>query len=113
MSKWIKKGDKVLVIAGNERGRSGTVLKRKGEKVVIQGMNIRKKHAKRREKVQTPSIIEMEMPIHISNVCLCDDEGKRIDAKVHANPKVGKGREKELFYMKGEKKVVLRTLKKS
>jgi large subunit ribosomal protein L24 len=96
------------VIAGNERGRSGTVLKRKGETVVIQGMNIRKKHAKRREKVQTPSIIEMEMPIHISNVCLCDDEGKRIEAKVHATKK-----EKELFYMNGEKKVVLRTLKKS
>jgi large subunit ribosomal protein L24 len=108
MSKWIKKGDKVLVIAGNERGRSGTVLKRKGEKVVIQGMNIRKKHAKRREKVQTPSIIEMEMPIHISNVCLCDDEGKRIDVKAHRTKK-----EKELFYMKGEKKVVLRQLKKS
>jgi large subunit ribosomal protein L24 len=105
MSKWIKKGDKVLVIAGNERGRSGTVLKRKGETVVIQGMNIRKKHAKRRAQVQTPSIIEMEMPIHISNVCLCDDDGKRIDVKVHRTKK-----EKDLFYMKGEKKVVLRSL---
>jgi len=108
MSKWIKKGDKVLVIAGNERGRSGTVLKRKGETVVIQGMNIRKKHAKRRAQVQTPSIIEMEMPIHISNVCLCDDDGKRIEVKVHRTKK-----EKDLFYMKGDKKVVLRTLKKS
>jgi len=108
MSKWIKKGDRVLVIAGNERGRSGTVLKRIGEKVVIQGMNIRKKHAKRRTQVQTPSIIEMEMPIHISNVCLCDEEGKRIQVKVHSTKK-----EKDLFYMKDEKKVVLRTLKKS
>ena len=108
MSKWIKKGDKVLVIAGNEKGRTGNVLRRKGDKVVVQGMNIRKKHAKRREKVQTPSIIEMEMPIHISNVCLCDDDGKRIEVKVHATKK-----EKDLFYMKGEKKVVLRTLKKS
>jgi ribosomal protein L24 len=50
----------------------------------------------------------MEMPIHISNVCLCDDEGKRIEVKVHATKK-----EKDLFYMKGEKKIVLRTLKKS
>ena len=108
MSKWIKKGDKVLVIAGNERGRSGTVLKRKGETVVIQGMNVRKKHVKRRAQVQTPSIIEMEMPIHISNVCLCDDDGKRIEVKVHRSKK-----EKDLFYMQGEKKVVLRTLKKS
>jgi large subunit ribosomal protein L24 len=108
MSKWIKKGDKVLVIAGNERGRTGTVLRRKGDRVVIQGMNIRKKHAKRQAKVQTPTIVEMEMPIHVSNVRLCDDEGKAIQVKVHRTKK-----EKDLFYMQGEKKVVLRTLKKS
>jgi large subunit ribosomal protein L24 len=108
MSKWIKKGDKVLVLAGNEKGRTGNVLRRKGDKVVVQGMNIRKKHAKRRTQVQTPSIIEIETPIHISNLALCDDEGKRVRAKTHRTKK-----EKELFYMKGEKKVVLRTLKKS
>lgn len=106
MSKWIKKGDNVLVIAGNEKGRTGTVLRRKDDRVVIQGMNIRKKHAKRRAQTQTPTIIEMEMPIHISNVCLCDDEGKAIQVKVNRTKK-----EKELFYMKGEKKVALRTLK--
>lgn len=87
MSKWIKKGDKVLVIAGNERGRTGTVLRRKGDRVVIQGMNIRKKHAKRQAKVQTPTIVEMEMPIHVSNVRLCDDEGKAIQVKVHRTKK--------------------------
>lgn len=106
MSKWIKKGDTVLVIAGNEKGRTGTVLRRKEDRVVIQGMNIRKKHAKRRSQTQTPTIIEMEMPIHISNVCLCDDEGKAIQVKVNRTKK-----EKELFYMKGEKKQTLRTLK--
>lgn len=105
---WIKKGDKVLVIAGNEKGRTGNVLRRKGDKVVVQGMNIRKKHAKRRAQVQTPSIIEIEMPIHISNLSLCDDDGKAINVKAHRTKK-----EKELFYMKGDKKVVLRTLKKS
>ena len=108
MSKWIKKGDWVLVIAGNEKGRTGNVLRRKGDKVVVQGMNIRKKHAKRRTQVQTPSIIEIEMPIHVSNLSLCDDEGKAIKAKAHRMKK-----EKELFYMKDDKKVVLRTLKKS
>ncbi len=108
MSKWIKKGDKVLVIAGNEKGRTGNVLRRKGDKVVVQGMNIRKKHAKRRAQVQTPSIIEIEMPIHVSNLSLCDDEGKAIKVKSQRTKK-----EKELFYMNGDKKVVLRTLKKS
>ena len=107
MSKWIKKGDKVLVTAGNERGRSGTVLRRKGDAVVIQGMNIRKKHAKRRTQTQTPSIIEIEMPIHVSNVCLCDDDGKRVRVKARRTKK-----ETELFYMQGEKEVVLRTLRK-
>jgi large subunit ribosomal protein L24 len=68
MSKSIKKGDRVLVITGNERGRTGTVLRRTESHVVIQGMNIRKKHAKRRAEVQTATIIEVEMPIHISNV---------------------------------------------
>jgi large subunit ribosomal protein L24 len=108
MSKWIKKGDKVLVIAGNEKGRTGNVLRRKGDKVVVQGMNIRKKHAKRKTQVQTPSIIEIEMPIHISNLSLCDEDGKSIKVQSQRTKK-----EKELFYMKGDKKVVLRTLKKS
>ena len=107
MSKWIKKGDKVLVTAGNDRGRTGNVLRRKDDRVVIQGINIRKKHAKRRSQVQTPSIIEMEMPIHISNVSLCDDEGKPIRVKTRRTKK-----EKELFYLQGNKEVVLRTLRK-
>lgn len=108
MAQWIKKGDKVLVIAGNDRGRSGAVLRRNGERIVIQGINIRKKHAKRRTEVQTPSIIEMEMPIHISNVALCDDEGKAISLKVKQTKK-----EKELVYRKGDKEVSFRTLRKS
>ncbi len=107
MSKWIKKGDKVLVTAGNDRGRTGSVLRRSVDHVVIQGMNIRKKHAKRRSEVQTPSIIEMEMPIHISKVRLCDEEGKAVCVRTRRSKK-----EKVLFYMKGDKEIVLRTLKK-
>ena len=107
MSKWIKKGDKVLVTAGNDRGRTGNVLRRKGDKVVVQGINIRKKHAKRRAQVQTPSIIEMEMPIHVSNLRLCDEDGKAIHVKTRQTKK-----EKELIYVKGDKEVVLRTLRK-
>ncbi|MGR3973674.1 MAG: 50S ribosomal protein L24 [Candidatus Rhabdochlamydia sp.] len=108
MAQWIKKGDKVLIIAGNDKGRSGVVLRRRGEKVVIQGMNIRKKHVKRRSEMQTPSIIEVEMPIHISNVALCDDEGLKLHVKVKSTQK-----EKELIYLKEEKEVSYRMLKKS
>lgn len=107
MSRWIKKGDKVLVIAGNERGRTGTVLRRTDDHVVVQGMNIRKKHAKRRSEVQTPTIIEMEMPIHISNVSLCDDESKAVCVRARRSTK-----EKVLFYKKGDQETILRTLKK-
>lgn len=82
MSNQIKKGDKVVVIAGNDRGRTGSVLRRKGDRVVVQGINIRKKHVKRRAQAQTPSIIEMEIPIHVSNVALCDENDKPIRRKV-------------------------------
>lgn len=107
MSKWIKKGDKVVVIAGNERGRTGTVLSRKDEIVLIQGINIRKKHAKRQSKAAATGPIEMEMGIHISNVSLCDDQGKPIRVKC----RIAKNGAKELFYLKGEKEAVHRQVK--
>jgi large subunit ribosomal protein L24 len=107
MSKWIKKGDKVLVTAGNDRGRTGTVLRRSESHVVIQGMNIRKKHAKRQKQVQTPTIIEMEMPIHISNVRHCDDEGKAVRVRARRSSDG-----KELIYKRDDKEIVLRTLRK-
>lgn len=90
MSKAIKKGDRVLVIAGNDRGKSGEVLSRGDDRVLIQGINVRKKHLKRTQQTQGGRIVEMEVPIHISNVCLCDKEGKRIKAakkEVPASPK--------------------------
>lgn len=108
MAQWIKKGDKVLIMTGNDRGRSGTVLRRVGEKVVVQGINIHKKHVKRQAKVQTPSIIEVEMPIHVSNVSICDEDGKAVCLKIKQTKK-----EKELVYLKGDKEVSFRTIRKS
>lgn len=82
MGKWIKKGDRVLVIAGNDRGKTGEVLSRGEERILVQGVNVRKKHLKPTQQTQGKGrIIEMEVPIHISNVCLCDKEGKRIQEK--------------------------------
>ena len=45
-SKKIRTGDKVIAIAGNNRGLSGTVLSKQGDKVIVQGLNVRKKHVK-------------------------------------------------------------------
>lgn len=106
MSRWIKKEDKVIVIAGNERGRVGKVLSRDEDRVVVQGLNIRKKHVKRKSKVPTPEIMELEMPMHISNVSICNDEGKPLHLKVRESEGA-----KELFYLDGKKEVVYRQIR--
>ena len=106
MSKWIKKGDKVVLIAGNDKGRTGTVLRRNGDRVVVQGINIRKKHVKRKTQMQTPTIIEMEVAVHISNVSLCNEQDKPVRAKIRES-KEGK----ELYYSQGKQEVALRTLR--
>jgi large subunit ribosomal protein L24 len=82
MGKSIRRGDRVLVIAGNDRGKSGEVLGRSEDRVLVQGVNIRKKHMKRTQQTQGGRIIEMESPIHVSNVCLCDKDGNRLKAPV-------------------------------
>ncbi|MCX6987852.1 MAG: 50S ribosomal protein L24 [Chlamydiae bacterium] len=109
MSKWIRKGDKVLVISGNNRGKNGEVLSVRGEKVVIQGINIRKRHMKRRAKVGAGEIIEMEKPIHISNVCLCNADGNPVKVKVRFTAQG----EKQLYFIDGQTEVVHRVIKKT
>lgn len=108
MSRWIKKGDKVVVLNGNDRGRSGEVLSRTEEKVVVQGVNIRKKHTKARSRVQSAQVVEREMGIHVSNVALCNESGQRIKPKV----KISKEGEKQLVYLEAGKEHIYRNVKK-
>lgn len=74
----IKEGDQVEVIAGNDKGLRGTVLRvyPKENRVVVSGVNVVKKHQKPRPTGgRTPTqggIIEFEAPIHVSNVMLVD-----------------------------------------
>ena len=66
----VKVGDKVKVIAGKDKGKTGTVrvtLKNK-DKVVVEGINIVKKHMKPNNANETGGILEVEAPIHVSNV---------------------------------------------
>lgn len=66
----VKKGDKVIVIAGGDKGTIGTitrVLPKKG-KVVIEGVNVHKKHVGPKSENETGQIKEMELPVHHSNV---------------------------------------------
>lgn len=68
----IKKGDNVLIIKGKDRGKVGKVIKAlpKENKVVIEGLNLIKKHIKPRRQGEKGKIVEIPRPISISNVKL-------------------------------------------
>ena len=70
----IRKGDRVKVIRGNDRNAEGTVLRVEREKnrVVVQGVNLRKRHRKPTATTPEGGIVEFEAPIHASNVMLLD-----------------------------------------
>lgn len=102
----ICKGDQVIVITGVNRGQVGTVLSLHNNKVIVQGVNIRKKHTKAQEGIKG-GILEREMPIHISNLS-ASVNGKPVKLKTRSTD--GGGR--ELYYMDDDKAVAYRTLKK-
>lgn len=77
----IKKGDIVLVISGKDRGRKGKVIEafpRQG-KVVIEGINLRKKHVKPKKSGEKGQIVETPVPLNVSDVKLiCPKCGKAV-----------------------------------
>ncbi len=81
MTARIKKGDNVIVITGKDKGRTGEVLKvlPKDSKAVVAGVNINKVH-KKPTMQSAGQIIEIEKPIHISNISLVED-GKPVRVK--------------------------------
>ncbi len=66
----IKKGDKVKVISGKDKGKSGSVLRAfpKLSKVLVEGVNKKKIHKKPRKQGEKGKTVEMDMPVHVSNV---------------------------------------------
>ena len=87
----IKKGDKVVVIAGSNKGKEGTVsaVLAKENKVVVSGVNMVKKHVKPNQAQPEGKIVEKEAPIHVSNVALIDPKTKKA-TKVKYEIKDGK-----------------------
>lgn len=73
-----KIGDKVVIIAGSSRGKEGKIIKvlRDEDKVIVEGANIIKKHRKG-DGVETGGILEIEAPIHVSNVMHIDPKTKK------------------------------------
>ncbi len=66
----IKVGDEVIVIAGKDKGKSGKVIKtlKNENKVVVEGINVAKKHVKPNNQNDKGGIFDIELPIHVSNV---------------------------------------------
>ena len=97
----IKKGDQIIVIAGADKGKKGEVVRIAGDKVVVQNINIIKRHTKPNPQAgQAGGIIEREAPIHISNVMLFNTatgKGERVGFKVLED-----GRKVRVFRSSGE-----------
>ena len=74
----VKVGDQVTVIAGKDKGKNGRIIKtlKKDNKVVVEGINIVKKHVKPNRMNEVGSIVEVEAPIHVSNVKLVEETKK-------------------------------------
>ncbi|EXJ13669.1 50S ribosomal protein L24 [Imhoffiella purpurea] len=98
----IKKGDDVIVIAGKDKGKRGTVLRVVDEgKVVVENINIARKHQKANPQVGEPGgIVDRAMPIHVSNVALYNPQkgaGDRVGFKTLED-----GRKVRVFKSNGE-----------
>lgn len=73
------KGDKVIVIAGADKGKTGTIQKvyPKLNKVVVEGVNVHKKHKKPTQQTPEGSVLDIYVPIDASNVALVDPKTKK------------------------------------
>ena len=79
MAAKVKKGDRVVVLAGRDKGKQGEVLKvlPKEHRVVVQGVMVVKRHQKPTQKMPQGGITEKELPIHASNVMPIDSKTNR------------------------------------
>ena len=75
----IKKGDNVIILAGKDKGKKGKVVNAliKIDRVVIEGINMKKKHVKATRAGAKGEVIEIAAPLHVSNVALEDPKSKK------------------------------------
>jgi large subunit ribosomal protein L24 len=103
----IRKNDNVMVISGNDRGKTGKVLKvfPKKSRIIIEGINLRKRHSKPSQKNPQGGIIEKEAPIHASNVMLLDpktNEPTRLGSQIILDENTGKKKRARISRSTGE-----------
>ena len=101
MAAKIKKGDKVVVIAGKDKGKKGDVVRVEGDRVVVSNVNIIKRHTKPNPQAGVAGgVVEREASMHISNIALfnpASGKGERIGFKVLED-----GRKLRVFRSSGE-----------
>jgi large subunit ribosomal protein L24 len=88
----IRKGDTVMVIAGDSRGQQGKVLRVDTEKykAIVEGVNMVSKHTKPNAKSPQGGIVKMEAPVHLSNLKIVDNSGKPTRVGRKMDPKTEK-----------------------
>ncbi|OGU36546.1 MAG: 50S ribosomal protein L24 [Ignavibacteria bacterium GWB2_35_6b] len=103
----IRKDDNVMVIAGNNKGKKGKVLKvfPKENRVIVEGVNIQKRHTKPNQANPQGGIIEKEASVNASNVMVLDpksNEPTRVGTKIIIDDKTGKKRSARISRASGE-----------
>ena len=92
MAAKIKKGDRIVVLAGKDKGREGVVAKvmPKDERVVVTGLNMVQRHTRPTQFDPQGGIKNKEAPLHLSNVAIVDSQGKatRVGFRVEGDKKV-------------------------
>jgi large subunit ribosomal protein L24 len=108
MNSKLRAGDQIVVIAGNDRGKIGKIISKKGERITVEGVNVRKKHMKRTQQNQKGQIIDLERPFHISNVRPYAND-KAVKLRVRTNAEGAR----ELYYLDGSNEVLYRSVRNS
>ena len=103
----LKKNDIVMIVAGNDRGKTGKILKvfPKNNRLIIEGINMRKRHTKPSQKNPQGGILEKEASIHVSNVMMLDpktNEPTRLGAQIILDEKSGKQKRARVSKASGE-----------
>jgi large subunit ribosomal protein L24 len=101
MASKIRKGDDVIVVAGKDKGKRGTVLRVLEDRIVVENINLARKHVKPNpNRGEQGGIVDKEMPLHISNVAVYNPataKGERIGFKT-----LDDGRKVRIFKSTGE-----------
>ena len=92
MAAKIKKGDRVMILTGRDKGRQGEVLRvfPKEERLIVQGLNLVKRHTRPTQTDPQGGIKTKEAPLHISNVAFVDSDGRptRVGFRMEGDKKV-------------------------